>query len=83
VVKSVPVIFLFFFSFLLFAKKPNKKNFQLEIDECAEKKDNCHDQATCTNTIGSFTCACNSGYTGNGVNCDGNFFFVIYYLLMI
>lgn len=26
--------------------------------------------AQCTDTIGSFTCDCNRGYTGNGVNCD-------------
>ena len=25
--------------------------------------------ATCTDTIGSFDCTCNSGFEGNGVNC--------------
>jgi hypothetical protein len=25
--------------------------------------------ATCTDTSGSFTCACNTGYEGDGVNC--------------
>jgi hypothetical protein len=26
-------------------------------------------QATCNNTAGSFECACNLGYEGNGTNC--------------
>ena len=47
--------------------------FILDIDECAEKTDNCNDNAKCTNTIGSFTCTCKEGYTGNGVNCKGTY----------
>ena len=31
--------------------------------------DNCNDNATCTDTIGSFNCTCNLGYTGDGVIC--------------
>eukprot|EP00961_Rhodomonas_salina_P301774 3940603-Rhodomonas_salina.2 len=30
---------------------------------------NCDDNATCTNELGSFVCACNAGYSGNGVTC--------------
>jgi cysteine-rich repeat protein len=40
-----------------------------DIDECATNADNCSDDATCTNTSGSFNCACNPGYSGNGVFC--------------
>ena len=43
-----------------------------DIDECSNDGDNCHDNATCTNTDGSFTCACNVGYQGNGTHCAGN-----------
>ena len=32
--------------------------------------DNCHDNAKCTNTEGSFTCYCESGYTGDGTECS-------------
>ena len=34
--------------------------------------DNCSDDATCTNTDGSFSCACDDGYTGDGVSCSDN-----------
>ena len=43
-----------------------------DIDECSGNTDNCHAQATCTNTIGNFTCACNEGYEGDGVTCTGD-----------
>ncbi|HQB11082.1 MAG TPA: EGF domain-containing protein, partial [bacterium] len=38
-------------------------------DECTLGTDNCHEFATCENTIGSFTCTCNEGYYGDGVTC--------------
>ncbi|CAM4261537.1 FG-GAP-like repeat-containing protein [Corallococcus exiguus] len=40
-----------------------------DIDECAAGADNCNENATCTNIGGSFTCACNAGYEGDGVSC--------------
>ena len=43
-----------------------------DIDECAISSDNCDSNAVCTNTAGSFTCACNQGYTGDGLTCLGN-----------
>ena len=45
----------------------------LDINECTAGTANCATGgiSTCTNTIGSFTCACNTGYSGNGVNCTG------------
>lgn len=32
---------------------------------------NCHDDANCTNTKGSFYCTCHHGYSGDGVICAG------------
>ena len=32
---------------------------------------NCHDDANCTNTKGSFFCTCHHGYSGEGVICTG------------
>ena len=31
----------------------------------------CHANAQCSNTVGSFTCGCNSGYQGSGFLCTG------------
>jgi hypothetical protein len=31
--------------------------------------DTCHADATCTNTPGSYTCGCNTGYSGDGKSC--------------
>ena len=48
-----------------------------DVDECAANSHNCHAHATCTNTVGAFTCACNSGYTGDGNTCTGKKFNII------
>ena len=44
--------------------------FTAEIDECAGEND-CHDNANCTNTVGSYNCSCNGGFEGNGTHCQG------------
>ena len=43
-----------------------------DIDECAVRVNNCHPNADCTNTFGSFDCSCKSGYSGNGTYCENN-----------
>ncbi|WP_437686100.1 FG-GAP-like repeat-containing protein [Sorangium sp. So ce176] len=40
-----------------------------DVNECALGTDNCDANAACTDTPGSFTCACNAGYEGDGVTC--------------
>lgn len=40
-----------------------------DIDECADQRDDCDPNATCTNTPGSWSCSCNDGYFGNGQEC--------------
>ena len=42
-----------------------------DVDECSAGTDNCAAEATCIDTDGSYTCTCNTGYTGNGVTCNG------------
>ena len=44
-----------------------------DINECASNNNNCHDEASCTNSIGSFDCNCNNGYFGNGTFCSGEY----------
>ena len=45
--------------------------FLSDIDECEASTNMCHQEANCTNTDGSYTCTCNSGYTGDGLECSG------------
>ena len=43
-----------------------------DINECSDPMlNNCHEQATCTNTNGGYTCTCIDGYKGNGTACTG------------
>uniref|UniRef100_A0A0G4GSQ9 EGF-like domain-containing protein n=1 Tax=Chromera velia CCMP2878 TaxID=1169474 RepID=A0A0G4GSQ9_9ALVE len=42
----------------------------IDLDECTLNTHNCGGNATCTDTTDSFTCACNSGFTGNGTDCS-------------
>ena len=44
-----------------------------DVNECIEGEHNCHQQAhtVCTNTIGSYTCDCQSGFTLDGLHCTG------------
>ena len=45
-------------------------NFYTDRDEC--KVDSpCNEWATCSNTVGSYTCKCKEGYTGDGITCTG------------
>ena len=40
----------------------------VDINECDGNP--CDANATCVDTIGSFICTCDGGFTGNGVNCS-------------
>ena len=41
----------------------------LDDNECARTV--CHQYATCIDTIGSYRCQCNQGFTGDGTSCEG------------
>ena len=48
----------------------------VDINECENGDGNCHENANCTNTEGSFNCSCNLGYTGDGVNCTSKLLYM-------
>ena len=39
----------------------------VDIDECQADIPPCDSNASCTNTVGSFECACNEGFVGTGL----------------
>ena len=41
----------------------NKSNNNTDINECEESENYCSDNERCVNTIGSFSCLCEAGYT--------------------
>ena len=41
-----------------------------DVNEC-ETGNNCHPNATCTDTHGSYVCTCNDGNAGDGFICEG------------
>ena len=41
----------------------------VDIDECTAEPPPCDTNATCTNSPGTFTCACNEGWKGDGTVC--------------
>ena len=48
--------------------------FPADVNECTSLPSTCHVNAQCSNTIGSYRCACSPGYTGNGKTCRGTWF---------
>ena len=54
--------------------KGSQKNnlFIPDINECdREEGSECHENARCENTDGSFQCVCDDGYYGTGIECFG------------
>ena len=43
-----------------------------DVDECLGMVHQCDGNASCTDVIGSYSCSCKKGYTGNGFACSGN-----------
>ena len=60
----------------------------IDIDECSRGLSQCVNNASCSNTNGSYHCNCDSGFSGDGfVQCSGTFntqvfFFLIFSLIL-
>ena len=55
----------------------------LDVDECSTANGGC--QQLCNNTVGSFFCFCQLGYSLqlNGFNCSGKIFPYIYFYVVM
>ena len=54
-------------------------SFLIDLNECSRDKYYCHQDASCTNYRGSFTCTCDQGYFGDGFECELNYASMIRY----
>ena len=52
----------------------------LDADECNAYAPVCDISAKCINTIGSFICACKTGFSGDGFSCFGKSIVFPYFL---
>ena len=43
--------------------------YSTDINECISGSAECHDNATCSNSDGSYECTCDIGFSGDGFNC--------------
>ncbi|XP_044179849.1 uncharacterized protein LOC122961271 isoform X2 [Acropora millepora] len=41
-----------------------------DLDECTTGSHSCDVNSVCQNAVGSYTCSCNAGYTGDGKPCN-------------
>ena len=53
-----------------------------DINECIDVVHKCYINAICTNNDGSYSCSCESGYSGNGTACAG-MKILIYYIIFL
>ena len=66
----------------IYASHKSPNTALLDIVNC-ENDDGCHDNATCTDDNGSYTCVCKDGFTGDGFNCTGNKLILFHFILMV
>ena len=86
------------FSFSLFWPFPILENIRLsksvlmiqsctwfaDVNECITGEHNCDaNEKDCNNTEGSFACTCKPGYSGNGVNCTGDYILVKTWIVLM
>ena len=56
---------------------------KIDIEECSTNTHGCNAKAKCSNTQGSYTCACQAGYSGDGRSCSGRLLLLLLLLLFL
>ena len=64
--KLILIVTLFYLPLSLYY--PDINECDMDMDVCAGEE-----VAECTNTLGSFSCRCRDGYTGDGFTCAGTY----------
>ena len=74
IVKTLPSLHFWAFPVSTFINHFQSVVFQfsLDLNECSSNSDDCHVNAICHNTVGSYTCTCKPGYKGDGRACSPN-----------
>ena len=54
-----------------------------DANECEENAEACDLNADCTNTVGSWTCSCKTGYSGDGFYCTSMYWDVSIIVIVI
>lgn len=50
--------------------EPDGNDLCMNINECENGKNECHEDAICKDTEGSYECKCDVGYVGDGLTCE-------------
>ena len=50
--------------------EPDGNDLCMNINECENGKNECHEDAICKDTEGSYECKCDVGYSGDGLTCE-------------
>lgn len=79
---DIPVLYIATpFHVCLFLTRSSTAPFfaiSIDVDECTIVEPNdCDDNASCINNVGSYSCKCVSGYSGNGESCESKCILII------
>ena len=69
---SIPVLLFIDLTIIDDVQNNHFYSLFIDINECGTNTHHCHTNAQCSNSIGTFSCACNIGYSGDGKTCSGN-----------
>jgi hypothetical protein len=75
--ESKKIFYLFYANYLIAGRYYFPKFSLLDINECSKGTHTCHQNADCSNIVGSFTCQCHGGFTGSGHVCTGKLWILL------